>query len=307
MKLLNKTDFIIQSSAKHNNRYSYEDCHFPVKLTDTIVVTDPEYGKFQVKVNKHLNGQGHPTYSRLKATNAIKLDVTDFIARANKVHENYFDYSKVEYKNMKSKVCIIDPIHGEFWQTPMGHLQGQGHPKDRYTKMADKHRRTTDEFIKLAKEKHGDLYDYTKVEYIHCDKKVCIIDPEYGEFWQTPYQHLNSHGNPQRTKAKRITTHKDHKIPLSILRTPTKSKDKWFMQRPLYKFLDSPCNLVEVSAKCNLDKSDLININGKIVNASTVRNNYDIIAFLIRTVLNIDPTPIIADDKNFVNSYFGIL
>ena len=33
----------------------------------------------------------------------------------------------------------------------------------------------TSEFITKAKEIHGDKYDYSKVEYINCDTKVCII------------------------------------------------------------------------------------------------------------------------------------
>lgn len=40
-----------------------------------------------------------------------------------------YDYSKVEYVNAKTKVCIICPEHGEFWQTPNGHLNGKGCPK----------------------------------------------------------------------------------------------------------------------------------------------------------------------------------
>ena len=33
---------------------------------------------------------------------------------------------------------------------------------------------TTEEFIQKAKAIHGDKYDYSKVEYIRQDAKVCI-------------------------------------------------------------------------------------------------------------------------------------
>ena len=36
-----------------------------------------------------------------------------------------YDYSKVEYINAKTKICIICKIHGEFWQTPSNHLMGK--------------------------------------------------------------------------------------------------------------------------------------------------------------------------------------
>ena len=41
-----------------------------------------------------------------------------FIEKARKVHGDKYDYSKVEYINAKTKVCIICPEHGEFWVTP---------------------------------------------------------------------------------------------------------------------------------------------------------------------------------------------
>ena len=53
---------------------------------------------------------------------------------------------------------------------------------------------TTEEFIKKAKHAHGDKYDYSKVNYIDCKTKVCIICPIHGEFWQTPQYHLNGCG-----------------------------------------------------------------------------------------------------------------
>lgn len=59
----------------------------------------------------------------------LSLSVEDFIKRANSTHEGKYDYSKVKYTNNSTKVCIICPKHGEFWQIPNSHLQGQGCPK----------------------------------------------------------------------------------------------------------------------------------------------------------------------------------
>lgn len=53
-------------------------------------------------------------------------------------------------------------------------------------------RLTTEEFIRRAREAHGDKYDYSKVEYITSDDKVCIICPIHGEFWQMPRDHAHS-------------------------------------------------------------------------------------------------------------------
>lgn len=37
-----------------------------------------------------------------------------FIEEANKVHNNKYDYSKVNYVNNYTLINIICPIHGEF-------------------------------------------------------------------------------------------------------------------------------------------------------------------------------------------------
>lgn len=235
-----------------------------------------------------------------------QITTEEFIRRANKIHNNFYDYSQTVYTKMHAKVKIIDPEYGEFWQTPMGHLQKQGHPARGKQKAAQARRQPLEEFIRRAQIKHGNLYDYSKVIYTDCDSKVCIIDPEFGEFWQTPYQHLNSHGCPARTAKKKWQMHLDHVIPLSIIKSSKKQHNDWVKQRPLYKFLDSEINLQTVSAKFNRDKNDHIVVNNKQISASSIRNNYEIIAWLIQNNLGVDPTQIIEQDKKYVKEYLGL-
>lgn len=54
--------------------------------------------------------------------------------------------------------------------------------------------KTTEEFIKKAKEIHGDIYDYSKVDYINNNTKVLIICKKHGEFQQNPLKHVNGQG-----------------------------------------------------------------------------------------------------------------
>lgn len=55
-----------------------------------------------------------------------KLTQEEFLFRAKSIHGNFYDYSKTVYVNAKTKICIICPIHGEFWQSSNHHLEGQG-------------------------------------------------------------------------------------------------------------------------------------------------------------------------------------
>ena len=129
-----------------------------------------------------------------------KLTKEEFIERAKQIHGNKYDYSEVEYINNCTKVCIICPNHGEFWQTPSNHLSGKGCNKCKYVKIGDIRRNNLETFIEKAKLVHGDKYDYSKVEYKNAITKVCIICPEHGKFWQIPNSHLHGNGCPKCAK-----------------------------------------------------------------------------------------------------------
>ena len=120
-----------------------------------------------------------------------KKSNNEFIREVQLIHHNRYDYSKVKYINNKTKVCIICPDHGEFWQIPSDHLNGKGCPQ-----CAGNVRYNKDTFVEKAKIIHNDRYDYSKVQYVNAHTKVCVICPEHGEFWQTPNNHLNGNGCP---------------------------------------------------------------------------------------------------------------
>jgi hypothetical protein len=58
-------------------------------------------------------------------------------------------------------------------------------------------KKTTEEFIEDARKAHGEKYDYSKVEYVNNNKKVCIICKEHGEFMQLPRIHTGGFGCPK--------------------------------------------------------------------------------------------------------------
>ena len=93
---------------------------------------------------------------------------------------------------MHKKITIIDPEYGTFIQKAQNHLLGQGHPKRRAQKIANKLKKNKEWFIKRANEIHGDKYDYTFVEYKNVSTKVKIYCKKHKYFfYQTPNDHLN--------------------------------------------------------------------------------------------------------------------
>jgi hypothetical protein len=53
---------------------------------------------------------------------------------------------------------------------------------------------STEQFIIKAREKHGDKYDYSKVEYQNNTTNIIIICKEHGDFLQQPSNHLMGKG-----------------------------------------------------------------------------------------------------------------
>lgn len=125
-----------------------------------------------------------------------RLTKEEFIERAEKVHNNKYDYSKVEYVNNSTKVCVQCPEHGEFWITPDSLFRGRGCPLCGTRRAQMKNRMKQDVFLLKAKKVHNNKYDYKLSKYENTDTKICIICPIHGEFWQTPHHHLNGHGCP---------------------------------------------------------------------------------------------------------------
>lgn len=125
-----------------------------------------------------------------------RKNTEQFISEARLVHGDKYDYSKVEYVNNTTKVCIICPIHGEFWQIPKQHLKGCGCYKCANINNGKSYILPQNEVITRFHNIHNDKYDYSKVKYSNYHKKVCIVCPTHGEFWQTPSNHINGQGCP---------------------------------------------------------------------------------------------------------------
>ncbi|MDR1019002.1 MAG: DUF723 domain-containing protein [Lachnospiraceae bacterium] len=107
-----------------------------------------------------------------------RLTKNEFIYRCLKVHGYKYDYSKVNYIDNRTKVQIICPIHGLFFQRPNNHIsQKNGCPKCK-----GGIEKTTEEFINKAVSIHKNKYDYSEVKYKNSRTKIKIICPEHGIF-----------------------------------------------------------------------------------------------------------------------------
>ena len=103
-KLTNKT-FIEKANKVHNFKYDYSLVDYKSSLLKVKIICK-KHGIIEQAPARHLAGDGCIFCSgKFKSTNS------DFIYKANKIHNNFYDYSQVIYLNSSTKVAIICPVH----------------------------------------------------------------------------------------------------------------------------------------------------------------------------------------------------
>lgn len=187
--------FILESREVHGDKFDYsesiyEGSRVPLKIKCT------NGHEFWMNPNAHVSSkQGCPQCR----PNLTYGSGGHWVTRAKEKHGNLYDYSKVpDIVKAADKVPVICAEHGVFYTNASAHINaGYG-----CGKCSGTIKLTTDEFIKKAKEKHGDRYDYSEVEYITTSVHVKIGCPEHGTFHQTPNNHLRGSGCPECARRK---------------------------------------------------------------------------------------------------------
>lgn len=182
------TDFIRRAREVHGNRYDYSKVLY-VAAKRNVTIICPEHGEFEQSPANHCTGRGCQECGGNKP-----LTLDRFIERANKAHNNRYDYSNVMLCNVEHKIEILCPVHGSFFQRPATHLKGLGCDRCGRVEVGKKLSRSHDSFIHDARKAHGDRYDYSQANYINALTKVIILCPTHGAFRQGPINHIRGVG-----------------------------------------------------------------------------------------------------------------
>ena len=127
-----KDEFVQKAKEVHGNRYDYSKVEYINSITPVEISCNFCGKTFEQRPSNHINmKQGCPF-----CNGNIKKTTEDFIKEAKIIHNDKYDYSKVNYRNNKSKITIFchekdqdGNEHGEFVQQALTHLQGHGCPK----------------------------------------------------------------------------------------------------------------------------------------------------------------------------------
>lgn len=183
MKRLTRDQVIARSIAKHGDRYDYSKVDY-INAQTKIIIICPDHGEFQQYSDWHMRGTG------CKACAGWIDGNSGFIEKAKKIHGDLYQYSNIEYGNIKTKVQIGCQTHGFFWQVAEFHLQGMGCPRCIGRGM------TYQEFKDDANRVHPNRYRYNEESFVNATTPVTITCQEHGDFKQTPRNHLRGFNCP---------------------------------------------------------------------------------------------------------------
>lgn len=194
---LDTKKFIEKAVEIYGDKYDYSKTNYLNNHTH-VTVTCKKHGEFTVTPCDFLDGHGCKKCANEERSKKTRGTKEQFIEKAKKVHGDKYDYSKVDYINTRTDVCIICPKHGEFFITPHEHLGKRGCKQCGIESRLKKRSLTLEQFIEKAKKAHGNKYDYSKVKtYINGKQKLPIVCRKHGLFHQRAEDHLNGHGCPK--------------------------------------------------------------------------------------------------------------
>ena len=127
MKKVTTESWCKESALIHKNKYDYSKVIY-TKSINKVCIICPIHGEFEQVSGEHIRGRGCSKCGRIIHEKSRRSTTELFIEKSKKIHKDLYDYSKVNYINARKDVCIICVKHGEFWQNPNNHINGQGCP-----------------------------------------------------------------------------------------------------------------------------------------------------------------------------------
>jgi len=178
--------FIHEAKKIHNNEYDYSKVIFKNMKTKIVLIKNGI--EYEQNPSKHLLGMKPERLRRLRSND-------DFIESARSIWGYKYDYSLVDYKG--SHIEVLIKYEGIIYkQKPIQHLLGYKCERDVI--------KSEEDFLRKCKEKHGDKYDYSLVEYKGNDKKIKIIFN--GKIYeQKAGAHIHSNGLVENVILKKTT------------------------------------------------------------------------------------------------------
>jgi len=115
-KKLTTKEFIDRANSIHKGKYDYSMVKYVNSYTPVTIIC-PVHDNFNQIARVHLDGSNCPM-----CVGNVKMSQDDYIKKCNTVHGDTYDYSLVNYVNLKHKIDLICKKHGVFTQIANNHL-----------------------------------------------------------------------------------------------------------------------------------------------------------------------------------------
>lgn len=196
MKAKTKQELLDLYLKKHGNFYNYSLMDLDNKVNGKIKIICPNHGEFLQNYYDHIHA-GCPACASLRKKVSQSKIVIHGISDLEAQFSDRFDFTNSVFKNTSSRLTVWCKKHSKYFHNTAHHIvRGAGCSECKKEKISLKKRLGTTEFVNRSKNKHGNRYDYTLVEYKTLTEPVKIICYEHGEFEQKPREHINGHGCP---------------------------------------------------------------------------------------------------------------
>lgn len=198
--------FIERSKKKYGNQFDYSLCIYK-NSKEPVTLRCSNQHIFQICPSSHLSkiskGGCMECYSVNRGALNIKYNHETYIKCVSELYKNQYDYSKTVYVNLKTPITITCRIHGDFIQSPVGHLHlRHGCTKCGIIKTANSRMLTEDKIeAKLNKFRliHNHYYQYGKIFRENSVLWLEIICPKHGSHITRFFNHEKGHGCPKCT------------------------------------------------------------------------------------------------------------
>lgn len=223
-KKLTQEQYIENIQKKHRDKYDLSKLIY-VNAKTKIVVICPEHGEFEIRPDHFRHGVGCPKCA------GRGLTTEEWIVKAERTHGKEYSYTKVNFIGNNIPVLIYHSKCGTwFEQAPYSHINGCGCPKCNGGIAIG-----TEEWIRRAKEEHGEEFDYSKVIYKGAHEKVCIIHKKCGEeFWQMATTHMERGGCPVCSGRKEYKEFGYWNIKENCIEEAKKYRNKYELQKKCF-------------------------------------------------------------------------
>ena len=190
-----KEEYIQKAKIIHNYKYDYSQIIELPKRDFRVNIICLQHGIFEQSFHKHLSGDGCKKCANEKiGKERIEKAKNKFINDATIIHNNKYDYSKLNYISAKEKIIITCLIHGDFEQIPNSHLNGNGCKKCANEKVKERMSIPWDIYKEDLQKIHNNKYNYSKVVWKGVDVDITVECPIHGEFKIRPVDHKRERG-----------------------------------------------------------------------------------------------------------------